>query len=77
MLMTIEEVAIYLKVSRETIYKMAQQNKIPASRVGNQWRFNQLVIDKWIQDQSNELSNSILSQNNVDLEKKGGNKWEV
>ena len=51
MLMTIDEVAAYLKVSKETIYKMAQQQKIPASKVGNQWRFQQEAIDKWLASQ--------------------------
>lgn len=70
MLITIEEVASYLKVSKETVYKMAQQNKIPATKVGNQWRFNRTTIDKWLQDQGNELSNSIQAQREFGLDKR-------
>jgi excisionase family DNA binding protein len=47
MWLTIEELAEYLKVSKETIYKLAQGRKIPGSKIGNQWRFKQDVIDKW------------------------------
>lgn len=53
MLMTIEDLASYLKVSKETIYKMAQKQKIPAIKVGNQWRFKKEIIDQWIDDSSN------------------------
>jgi len=51
--MTIEEIATYLKVSKETIYKMVQQSQLPASKLGNQWRFNRDTIDAWLSAQSN------------------------
>jgi excisionase family DNA binding protein len=50
--LTIDEVAAYLKVSKETIYKLVQQNQIPASKLGNQWRFNQPTIDAWLMSRS-------------------------
>ncbi len=53
MWLTIEEVAQYLKVSKETIYKMVQQKQIPASKLGSQWRFNQQVVDTWLKAQAN------------------------
>ncbi|OFZ54754.1 MAG: hypothetical protein A2428_01025 [Bdellovibrionales bacterium RIFOXYC1_FULL_54_43] len=53
MWMTVEEVAAYLRVSRETIYKLVQQNKIPASKLGNQWRFNRERVDQWLSAKSN------------------------
>lgn len=53
MWMTIEELAKYLKVSKETIYKMVQQNQIPGSKVGNQWRFRQETVDAWLLSRSN------------------------
>ena len=46
--MTVDEVALYLKVSRSQIYKLAQSNKMPCSKIGQQWRFNQLDIDNWL-----------------------------
>lgn len=45
--MTLEEVAKYLKVKPQTIYTWAQNNKIPAAKLGKEWRFKKSVIDKW------------------------------
>jgi excisionase family DNA binding protein len=53
MWMTIEEAAEHLKVSKETIYKMVQKGKIPASKIGNQWRFHKETIDQWLLEKSN------------------------
>lgn len=53
MWMTMEEIAEYLKVSKETIYKMAQKKELPASKVGNQWRFNKKTVDEWLATKSN------------------------
>ncbi|MCL0046893.1 helix-turn-helix domain-containing protein [Thermodesulfovibrionales bacterium] len=62
-IMTIEECAKYLKTSVSTIYKLAQEGKIPASKVGNQWRFRKEEIDNWLdrEEQFGKTSvNSIL-----------------
>jgi len=53
MWMTIDEVAEYLKVSKETIYKMVQQRQLPGSKLGNQWRFKQETLDAWLTAQAN------------------------
>ncbi len=45
--MTLEEVAKYLKVKPQTIYTWAQTRKIPAAKLGKEWRFRKSVIDKW------------------------------
>ncbi len=47
-LMTLEEVAEYLRLSIHTIYKMAQHGKIPALKAGKQWRFKKEDIDTWL-----------------------------
>ena len=52
MWLTIDELAEYLKVSKETIYKMAKANKLPSSKIGNQWRFNRQIIDQWLVNQT-------------------------
>ena len=54
--MTIEEVAKYLKMKVVTIYKHAQEGKIPAFKVGSKWRFKKDTIDKWIQNQEKKTS---------------------
>lgn len=48
-LLTIEELANYLKISKMTIYRLIKQNKIPVLSVGNQWRFNKDNIDLWLE----------------------------
>ena len=47
-IMTVEEVARYLRTGVATIYKLAQEGRIPATKVGNQWRFRKETIDEWL-----------------------------
>jgi len=49
--LTIEELAEYLKMGRTKLYRMAQEGDIPASKVGNQWRFDREEIDQWMKSQ--------------------------
>lgn len=49
--LTIKEVAEYLKVNEKTVYGLAQQSRIPAFKVGGQWRFRRRDIEAWIDDQ--------------------------
>jgi nitrogen PTS system EIIA component len=46
-IMTIEEVAKYLKLKPQTIYTWAQNGKIPSAKLGKEWRFKKSIIDKW------------------------------
>ena len=55
-LMTIDELAKYLRMKKVTIYKHAQGKKLPGFKVGSSWRFKKSTIDKWIADK--EKSNS-------------------
>jgi len=50
--MTIEELAEYLKVSKSSLYKLAQQGKVPGQKVGKHWRFHREAIDAWIKSDS-------------------------
>lgn len=50
-LMTIEDLAAYLKVSRRTIYEWLKRNKIPAVKLVGQWRFHKDKIDAWMERQ--------------------------
>ncbi len=54
--LTVKEVAEYLKVNDRTVYRMAAAGKIPAFKVGSSWRFKQTEIEKWIEKQSNNIS---------------------
>jgi len=51
-IMTIGEVADYLKVNERTIYRLAGAKQIPAFKVGGSWRFSKADIDGWIREQS-------------------------
>lgn len=48
--MTIEELAEYLKISTSTLYKYAQQGRIPAVKLGKHWRFSKLAIDQFLEN---------------------------
>jgi excisionase family DNA binding protein len=50
-ILTIEEVAAYLRLKPQTIYKWAQEKRIPAAKIGREWRFRKSVIDRWLDDQ--------------------------
>jgi PTS system nitrogen regulatory IIA component len=52
-IMTLEEVAKYLRVKPQTIYTWAQENKIPAAKLGKEWRFRKSMIDEWFNDHIN------------------------
>ncbi len=51
-LMTIEDLADYLKVSRRTIYEWLKAHKIPAVKLVGQWRFQKEKIDAWMERQA-------------------------
>lgn len=53
-ILTIKQVAEYLKVTERTIYRLAAAKKIPAFKVGGTWRFSLADIDSWIKQQSME-----------------------
>lgn len=55
-LMTLDEVAKYLRMKKVTIYKHAQEGKIPGFKVGSKWRFKKTTIDKWIADKEQNIS---------------------
>ena len=47
-ILTIDQVAAYLQVSAQTIYKWAQEGEIPAAKIGKEWRFRKRILDEWI-----------------------------
>lgn len=51
-ILTLREVANYLKVTDRTIYRLVAARKIPAFKVGGTWRFSRADIDVWIKQQS-------------------------
>lgn len=59
-IMTLEEVAAYLKVKPQTIYTWAQEKKIPAAKIGKEWRFKKSIIDEWFNQHIDEKFNKIV-----------------
>jgi excisionase family DNA binding protein len=53
MLLTTEQVAQYLKVDKFTVYRLVTQRKMPAFKVGGQWRYKKKLIDAWLLENSN------------------------
>jgi len=47
--MTIDELAAYLKVAKSTLYKLAQEGRVPGQKVGKHWRFKKDAIDRWLE----------------------------
>jgi len=54
--MTIDDLAQYLKLSKSTLYKLCQAGKVPGQKVGRHWRFHREVIDRWLA--SSEIKDS-------------------
>jgi excisionase family DNA binding protein len=53
MLLTTEQVAQYLKVDKFTVYRLVRQRKMPAFKVGSQWRFKKKLIEAWLLENLN------------------------
>jgi excisionase family DNA binding protein len=59
-LMTVGEIAYYLRVTEKTIYRLLERGRIPATKVGRQWRFDTTLIDKWLRRNSVKVQAIIL-----------------
>ena len=61
-ILTIEEVANYLRVSERTVYDWAQKGEIPSGKIGTVWRFKKSEIEKWVNER---LSSSTKSSSDI------------
>ena len=50
-IMTVKELAEYLKLNFQTVYRKAQNGEIPGSKIGRGWRFQKSVIDRWLSEE--------------------------
>lgn len=50
-ILTMAELADYLKIAEKTAYRFASEGKIPGFRIGSAWRFRKGEIDRWIAEQ--------------------------
>tara|TARA_A100001391_G_scaffold24397_1_gene13332 strand:+ start:316 stop:501 length:186 start_codon:yes stop_codon:yes gene_type:complete len=51
-ILTLKEVAEYLKLAEKTAYRLAAEGKLPGFKVGGSWRFRRREIESWIDEQS-------------------------
>jgi len=51
--MTLDEVARYLRINKSTVYRLARDGTLPAWKLGNVWRFKKDSIERWIADTQN------------------------
>ncbi|MCK5344615.1 MAG: helix-turn-helix domain-containing protein [Candidatus Heimdallarchaeota archaeon] len=61
-IMTLEEVANYLKLKPQTIYTWAQEKRIPAAKLGKEWRFKKSIIDEWFNNHIDEKFNDVVKK---------------
>ena len=52
--MTIDDLASYLQLSKSSLYKLAQGGRVPAQKVGKHWRFHKSAIDEWLRGRDAE-----------------------
>ncbi len=50
-ILTLKEVAEYLKLAEKTAYRLASEGKLPGFKVGGSWRFKSEDVEKWIEEQ--------------------------
>ncbi len=69
-IMTLSEVAVYLRVAEKTVQRMIQRDEIPRARVGGQWRFSRRIVDEWLAAQMDFGSpgqSSVLGSEGVEI----------
>jgi excisionase family DNA binding protein len=50
-ILTVEDLHLYLRIPKPTLYVLAQSGRIPAAKIGRHWRFRRIDIDEWIRAQ--------------------------
>ena len=61
-IMTLEEVAEYLRLKPQTSYTWAQEKKIPAAKLGREWRFKKSIIDRWFNQHMDDRFKEFFSE---------------
>jgi len=51
-ILTVKELAKYLKMDEHTVYRLARKGVLPGVKIGGEWRFKKDLIDRWIEEKS-------------------------
>ena len=54
--LTVSEAADYLRIPKSSVYKLAQEGRIPCQKVGRHWRFHRKTLEHWISNPSTEIA---------------------
>lgn len=68
--MTVKQVAEYLQIDVQSIYKMAQRDKIPCVKIAGQWRFKKPILDEWLNQKISKRETVQIFQKPVKIDKK-------
>lgn len=49
-ILTIEELSVYLKIPKSTLYKLVREGRVPSQKVGRHWRFRKVAINRWLDE---------------------------
>lgn len=52
--LTVKQVSEYLQIDPQSVYKMAQHEKIPCTKIAGQWRFKKQILDEWLNQKINK-----------------------
>lgn len=58
-ILTLDEVAVYLKAGKRTVYRFAQKGEIPTFKLGPTWRFRRSELDLWIAGSINKTKRKV------------------
>lgn len=61
-MMTIDDLAAYLQIAKSTLYKLAQEGKVPGQKVGRHWRFSKDAIDRWLEAPAGFMRDGLTSE---------------
>ncbi len=64
-IMTVAEVAQYLRLGESTVYRLVQEGEIPGVKVGRSWRFKKGLIDVWLEGEGNITENRLEQETRV------------
>ena len=55
-ILTIDELSVYLKIPKSSLYKLVRSGKVPCQKIGRHWRFRKEAIDRWLDESERERS---------------------